>query len=107
MGLMYICSIFYQGVLLASMFTNLHNSEHLKYFIPMYSPLFQNKALNPSRVNPDLPSGLTRERLAFRNLFMFDGVSSSSRCLGKPTLFYLWAFHITFGKYVKMCVSVI
>ena len=34
----------YHEVLLASMFTNLHNSEHLKYFIPQYSPLFQNKA---------------------------------------------------------------
>ena len=44
MDLMYMCSIFYHEVLLASMFTNLHNSEHLKYFIPQYSPLFQNKA---------------------------------------------------------------
>ena len=34
----------YHEVLLASIFTNLHNSEHLKYFFHQYSPLFQNKA---------------------------------------------------------------
>ena len=58
---------FYHEVLLASMFTNLHNSEHLKYFIPQYSPLFQNKAYNPTRVNPGLPSGLTRGEMGTSN----------------------------------------
>ena len=67
MDLMYICSIFYHEVLLASMFTNLHNSKHLKYFIPQYSPLFQNKAKNPTRVNPGLPSGLTRVEMGTSN----------------------------------------
>ena len=67
MELMYICSVFYHEVLLASMFTNFHNSEHLKYFIPQYSPLFQNKALNPTRVNPGLPSGLTRGEMGISN----------------------------------------
>ena len=53
-------------------------------------------------------SNLKLVQLLIIMLFLFEGVSSSSGCLGKVSLFYcgtLWTFHLTFALHIQLTVQ--